>query len=121
MNTLNRQVAWLSVVLLLGAATNGCAGSASTGNASGSSSVTLSWDAPTSNVDGSALGHLAGYKIYYGTSSGRYSRNITIKNPRTLTYTFNYLPANTYYFVVVAYSTSLNESAYSNEVSKTVR
>ncbi|MDH3432879.1 MAG: putative Ig domain-containing protein, partial [Gammaproteobacteria bacterium] len=35
-------------------------------------SVTLSWIAPTQNEDGTALTDLAGYKIYWGTTSGSY-------------------------------------------------
>ncbi len=38
--------------------------------------ATLSWDPPTTNADGTPLTDLAGYRIYYGTSSGSYSQNI---------------------------------------------
>jgi hypothetical protein len=32
-----------------------------------SGQATLSWDPPTTNVDGTPLTDLAGYKVYYGT------------------------------------------------------
>ena len=32
-----------------------------------SAEVTLSWDPPTTNADGTPLTDLAGYKVYYGT------------------------------------------------------
>ncbi len=81
--------------------------------------ATLSWDAPTTNVDGSPLTDLAGYKIYYGTSSSNYSKVVDAGN--VLTYVITDLnEGQTYYFAVTAYDTSDNESDYSNEVSKIV-
>ena len=79
----------------------------------------LSWDPPTTNADCSALTDLAGYKIYYGTSSGNYSTVITVGN--VTTYTVTGLTDNiTYYFATTAYDSSGNESAFSNEVSQTI-
>ncbi len=34
--------------------------------------ATLSWTPPTQNTDGSPLTDLAGYRVYWGTSSGNY-------------------------------------------------
>jgi len=87
-----------------------------TGNAF--SAVTLSWNAPNSNTDGTPLTDLSGYEIYYGTSSGNYAHSVNVGNVRS--YTFANLSAGTYYFVATAYNTSGVESAYSNEVIKTV-
>ena len=80
-------------------------------------SVSLSWNAPTTNADGTPITGLAGYKIYLGPSPGVYSVQIDvgITNP----YTVTLLPAGTYYFAVSAYNTSGNESDFSNEISKT--
>ena len=79
----------------------------------------LSWDPPATNTDGSALTDLAGYKIYYGTSSGNYSTVITVGN--VTTYTITGLTDNiTYYFATTAYDSSGNESTFSNEVSKII-
>lgn len=81
--------------------------------------ATLSWNAPTTNVDGSPLTDLAGYKVYYGTSSGNYTNQTDVGNVLTSQIT-NLTAGITYYFAVTAYDTSGNESGYSNEVSKTI-
>lgn len=81
--------------------------------------ATLSWDAPTTNEDGTPLTDLSGYKIYYGTSSGNYSQSIDVGNITTYT-VGNLTEGVTYFFVATAYDTSANESNYSNEVSKTI-
>lgn len=81
--------------------------------------ATLAWDAPTTNADGSPISGLAGYKIYYGISSGAYNQVIDVGNIET--YEVNGLiNGTTYYFAVTAYDTTSSESAYSNEVSKTI-
>jgi len=80
--------------------------------------ATLTWMAPTTNTDGSPLTDLAGYKIYYGTAQGVYTTTIDVGN--VTTYIINNLAPGTYYFVTVSYNTSGNESAYSNEISKTI-
>lgn len=85
-----------------------------------SGSATLSWDPPTTNVDETPLTGLAGYKIYYGTTPGEYPEVIDINDPNTTEYTIENLPSGIYYFAVTAYDMSLNESDYSNEVSKTI-
>lgn len=82
------------------------------------SSLSLAWIAPTQNSDGSSLTDLAGYRILVGTSSGNYSRIITIDNPATLNYTLSNLPRATYYVVVKAVDAANNESAPSAEMVK---
>ncbi|MBE0427920.1 MAG: DUF1566 domain-containing protein [Nitrospirae bacterium] len=77
----------------------------------------LLWEPPTKNEDGTQLTDLAGYKIYYGTSSGNYSRSIDVGDVTTYTVD-NLTDGLTYYFTSTAYDTSGNESKYSNEVSK---
>ena len=73
-----------------------------------SSQVTLSWDPNTEE-------NLAGYKIYYGNSSGHYGSNVDAGN-RT-SYTIKDLESGkTYYFVVAAYNNSGIESSYSAEI-----
>ena len=72
--------------------------------------ATLRW-APNTESD------LAGYKVYYGTESRNYTNVIDVGN--VTTYKITNLQAGTYYFAVTAYDTSGNESAYSEEVSKT--
>jgi hypothetical protein len=79
----------------------------------------LTWDAPTKNVDGTDLNDLAGYKVYYGISSRNYSNSIDVGN--VMTYEINSLSAGTYHFSVTAYDISGNESDYSIEVSKIIQ
>ena len=84
--------------------------------------VTLAWDA-NSETD------LAGYKIYYGkTSGGPYDGSgstdgaspivvplSSLLNRASPEFTVHGLPIGTYYFVATAYDTEGYESLYSNE------
>jgi len=82
--------------------------------------VTLTWQSPTTNSDGTPLTDLAGYKIYYGNISGTYDKTKAVDVGNVLTKTLINFCEGTYYFVATAYDTSGNESVYSNEVSKTI-
>jgi hypothetical protein len=84
-------------------------------------SATLSWTAPTRNTDGSSLTDLAGYRIYYGTSSSSMTKMIQVSNPGTTTYVVNNLAPATYYFSVRAYNSKGAESNPSNTASKRVQ
>jgi uncharacterized protein YfaP (DUF2135 family) len=93
-----------------------------TGGSSGGSSVarTLMWDAPTSNTDGSPVTDLAGYKIYYGAVSGKYTASKDVGDATSISVAAlsSSVPApGLYYIAVVAYDTAGNESTYSNEIS----
>ena len=80
--------------------------------------VQLSWVAPEENVDGSTLTDLAGYRIYYGTSSRNYSDMVDLSNPSTTAHTLT-LASGDYYVAMTALDADGNESGYSNEVIKT--
>ena len=54
-----------------------------------------------------------------GTASGRYGTPLDVGNV-TAYVVSNLTLGTTYYFVVTSYSTSGSESAYSNEVSKSI-
>ena len=82
--------------------------------------VTLNWIAPTQNADGSPLTDLAGYKIFYGTSSRDYSHEIHINNPSVTTYVVDNLVPDTYYFAAKSFNSSGVESVYSGEAVRTV-
>jgi hypothetical protein len=73
--------------------------------------VTLAWD-PNSETD------LAGYRLYYGTTSRSYQNTIDVGNA-TSTPVSDLQKGATYYFAVTAYNDSGIESDYSNEVSYT--
>ncbi len=81
--------------------------------------VTLAWDAPTTNTDGTPLTDLAGYKIYYGPTSGSYTNTLDVGNVTTSVVN-NLTDGLTYYFTVSAYNSAGVESSFSNEVSKTL-
>ena len=80
--------------------------------------VQLSWVAPDENVDGSTLTDLAGYRIYYGTSSRDYSDMVSLNNPAATAHTLT-LASGDYYVAMTAMDADGNESGYSNEVIKT--
>ncbi len=79
----------------------------------------LRWQAPTQNVDGTPLTDLAGYVIYWGTSSRNYTGSHTI-NSATVTEWEATMAAGSYYFAMTAFDSENNESGYSNEVLKVI-
>lgn len=84
-------------------------------------SVTLSWTAPTQNVDGTALLDLAGFRIYYGSTQGQYDRSLDISNPGITTAVIDNLSLGTWYFAATATTLSGLESGLSAEVVRTVQ
>lgn len=82
--------------------------------------ATVSWTAPTTNADGTALSDLDGFYVHYGMSSGSYSRTATVDDETATSVQIDSLESGTWYFVVTAFDTSGNESAASAEVSKAV-
>ncbi len=85
----------------------------------GSSSVNLSWVAPTENSDGTPLTDLKGYKIHYGAESQSYTDAISVDNPTLTTFLVSTLPAGKYYFAVTALNASGLESSPSDEIAAT--
>jgi len=83
-------------------------------------SATLSWYPPTANADGSALGNLAGYRIYYGTSAQRLNRTIVIDNPGLTRYVVENLSSSKWHFAMTSYNADGKESERSVTVSKKV-
>lgn len=79
----------------------------------------LRWNSPTSNLDGTALTDLSGYKLYWGIAPLRYEDSIIIGkvNEHTLT---GLRIGIRYYFSIKAYDTSGNESGFSSEVYKDI-
>lgn len=119
---------FLLIILTLVSALTGCGGSVSTeaaappssGPGPGTGAATLAWNAPSTNMDGSPLTDLAGYKIYYGVSPGVYIASIDVGNNTTYQ-VGNLTVGATYYFTVTAYNASGHESDYATPpVSKTI-
>ena len=88
--------------------------------ATATGSVTLSWTAPTTRSDGSALTNLAGFKIYWGPAEGDYPNSATVENPGITVYVVEPLTPATWHFVVTALDLQGLESQASNDASKTV-
>jgi len=70
--------------------------------------VTLQWDANTES-------DLAGYKVYYGTTSREYQEPIPLD--LVTTYTMHIPDSVMYFFAVTAFDTEALESDFSTEVS----
>jgi len=83
--------------------------------------ATLTWTAPTQNVDGTALTNLAGYRVYYGTSSSALTQSVQVSNAGVTTYLVENLSPATYYFSVRSYTSTGVESTNSNIASKTIQ
>jgi len=103
-------VCLLALTLVFAVPTRAVVFQGSSGN-----TVTLAWDANTEP-------DLAGYKVYWGRSSGNYDNTPvpTVAPSTNPTFTTPALPNGTWYFAVTAYNTAGMESGYSNEVSKTI-
>src|SRR2546427_1322742 len=79
---------------------------------SSAAQVALAWDANTDP-------DLAGYKLYYSISSGSYQLSVDVGNQTSYTLS-GLLDGRIYYFAATAYNLNLNESGFSNEVSKAI-
>jgi hypothetical protein len=82
--------------------------------------VTLSWDAPTLNTDGTPLGALAGYHIYVGRDTHHLVLRGGITGTQSTSYVVTGLDSGTYCFAVRAYTFSGAESGNSTVFCKTL-
>jgi PKD repeat protein len=80
--------------------------------------IQFTWTAPTTNADGITLTDLAGYRLYYGQTSGTLAQNVDVGNQTTYLLS-GLVGGQVYYFAVTAYNTSSNQGALSNETSAT--
>lgn len=84
----------------------------------------LSWEAPTTNTDGSPLTNLASYRIYRGDTAeaplSLTAQSRAVSPPLALSQTWTGLTQGTHYFCVRAFNTDGTESACSNVASKVV-
>lgn len=86
-------------------------------------SAALSWNAPTTRTDGTALSmsEIGGYTVRYGSSAGNYTNTVTISDAYTMNYTFASLTQGTYYFVVTAFDKQGQSSGNSSSVSAVIQ
>lgn len=85
-----------------------------------SSAVTLGWQAPTQNSNGTPITNLAGYKIHYGTATQDYTQVVQVSNPSLSRFVMDSLPSGTYYFAIAAYNTQGVEGPLSGEITTTL-
>jgi hypothetical protein len=115
---------WLALALLLGGCRDPGPSAAPTTPAQslseGAKSATVSWEAPTTNTNGTALTDLAGYRIYYGLSPEDFSRSVQINTVGLQTYVIDNLEPGTWYFAVMAVTADGAESALSDIAVKTI-
>jgi hypothetical protein len=79
--------------------------------AAGTATIVVGWDASTSPV--------AGYEIYYGTSSSQYDYVVDVGNNTSCSIS-GLVEETTYYFAAKAYNTEGYKSAFSEELVHTV-
>jgi len=83
-------------------------------------SVTLTWTPPTTNTDGSPLTNLAGYVVWYGTTSTALNNSRAAPNPGLTSYVVDQLTAGTWYFAVSALNALGGSSEPSNIATRTL-
>jgi fibronectin type III domain protein len=100
--------------------TNGTGSTTPPPAAATSTSVTLSWQPPTQNSNGSPITDLAGYVIHYGTASAAYTQLAKVQNAGLTRFVLDNLAKGTYYFAITAYNSKGLESELSGEVTATL-
>jgi len=84
----------------------------------GAAEISVQWDMPTTNIDGTPLTDLAGARVYVGTSSSNYTWTVDAGMAESLSVT-GLTAGATYYFNGTAYNEAGVESDFCNEVAKT--
>jgi len=79
--------------------------------------VTISWQAPTLNTDGTTLTNLSGYRIVHGDQPGHYTQSIDLANAGVASYMVENLSAGLHYFAMIARNGEGAESELSMEIS----
>ena len=83
-------------------------------------SATVRWTAPATNIDGTPLANLAGFRVLYGTSPTQLSEKLELPAPALTSVEIADLVPGTYYFSVKAYTANALESDASQVVWKTI-
>jgi hypothetical protein len=124
---LKKRLGWAGTLIAVATLAGGCrdpgpaAPATPPQSANGSpGGATLSWEAPTTNTNGTSLTDLAGYRIYYGTSPEQLSHALKIGTIGLQTYVIDDLEPGTWYFAVMAVAANGAESKLSNVVVKTI-
>lgn len=108
----------VTLIILVGCRSSSEGSAGLTGPSENSpSSVTLTWDAPSENEDGSPLTDLAGHRLYYGTATPLTVSNSTAVDVGSgTTHTIAGLAPGIYFVAVSAYDSLANEGPLSQEI-----
>ena len=84
--------------------------------------INISWVPPVEREDGTpiTMAEIAGYRVYYGTSQGKYTNNVDIADRTTMQATLSNLTTGTYYIVMTTYDMDGRESVFSKVVTKSI-
>ena len=78
--------------------------------------LNLSWQAPTEREDGTPIvdpsTEIAGFRVYYGTASGDYQRQVEVDDSAATQAQVFTIPTGIYYVVVTAIDMDGRESLY---------
>jgi len=94
--------------------------------------ITLTWNAPTTNFDGSKITDLAGYRVYYGASPDKLTRSVNVgcascacKIEEGIRCSVKLekldIAPGKYYLAVTAYDAAGNESGHSAQIEAFVK
>lgn len=100
--------------------TSTAAQSASSSPTVADKNIALTWTAPTTNTNGSALTNLAGYTVYYGSSPTALNQSVNVADAGATQFIVRGLAPGTWYFAVAAYTNNGLQSSYSKVVSETI-
>ena len=120
---LNRLGPWVAAAALLCGCEDpgpGPAHTATAGPGSADKTATVSWEAPTTNTNGTPLTDLVGYRIYFGSSPEELGHIVQINTIGLQTYVIDGLIPGTWYFAVRAVAADGTESALSDVAAKTI-
>ena len=82
--------------------------------------VTITWQPPAHNTDGTIANNLAGYNIYHGPSAESMSSKVDIRNPGITSHTVSELGPGTHFFGISVYNNLGLESEMLILGSKTI-
>jgi Fibronectin type III domain len=123
---LKKNLAWAGTWIAVAALAGGCrdpgpsAAPPTPAQSTSETTATVSWEAPTTNTNGTALTDLVGYRIYYGSSPEHLSHTQKISTIGLQTYVIEDLGPGTWYFAVMAIAANGAESPLSNMAIKTI-
>ena len=80
----------------------------------------LSWEPPLTNMDGTPITDLSGYRIYWGPSSRAYQHSLDVPDPLQTSKVVELSPG-VHYFAITSLNADGNESRFSNEGRKEIR